>query len=137
MTFDEFRTPSSRPSPPARQAPPQSAPTRWVVVGAVAVIVGAVLVLWWMSRAQPETALLPPTNATDVAIGSSRPKRQPIELPGLDVSDVPLREMVAALSKNPLLARLLATDELVRNAVLAVEQIGDGRTPANPLKALR
>src|SRR6186997_2838512 len=135
MAFDEFRTqPARPPSPAARQAPPQSAMTRWVVVGAATVVVGAALVLWWMSRTQPETASLPPTNATDVAIGSNRPKRQPMELPGLDVSDVPMREMVAVLSRNPLLARLLATPEIVRNAVLAVEQIGDGRTPADVLK---
>ena len=38
---------------------------------------------------------------------------------------------------TPLLARLLATRELVRNMTLAVVQIGDGRTPAASLATLR
>ena len=45
--------------------------------------------------------------------------------------------MVAALSQNPVLARLLATRGLVRGATLAVVQIGDGKTPASPLAVLK
>ena len=48
-----------------------------------------------------------------------------------------LRELAGTLSRNPLLARLLATRGLVRNATLAVVQIGDGKTPAVPLAVLR
>jgi hypothetical protein len=60
-----------------------------------------------------------------------------MSLPTLDASDALLRDLVSALSKHPLIARFLTTDGIVRGTVLAVEQIGDGRTPAVPLKVFR
>lgn len=90
-----------------------------------------------MSRAQPGTATPVATTATDVAVGSNRPKPQPVSLPALDASDSFLRKLVEALSQHPLLAKLLATDSLVRSAALAVVQIGEGRTPFKPLAVMR
>ncbi|MEZ5315887.1 MAG: DUF3014 domain-containing protein [Vicinamibacterales bacterium] len=93
---------------------------------------------WWMSRTAPDVAPPQPTPATEVAVGTNnRPLPQPIDLPGLAESDSLLRNLVSALSAHPLLARLLATDSLVRGATLAVVQIGDGKTPASPLAVLR
>jgi len=136
MAFEDLPL---RPATPPGQPPEvsTSSPTRWVVVGALAVAVVAVLALWWMSRARPGPVLPAPTSATEVAVGSNRPKRQPMELPALESSDDLLRRLVSVLSRHPLLARLLATDELVVNSTLAVEQLGNGRTPAVPLKVLR
>lgn len=130
------RTPGTRPGAP-RPAPPPSSPKRWVIAGACVVIVLALSALWWISRSQPRAAIPAPTSATNVAVGSNRPKRQPMSLPALDGSDGFLRELVSQLSSHPLIARLIATDGVIRGAVLAVEQIGDGRTPAVPLKVLR
>jgi hypothetical protein len=90
-----------------------------------------------MSRSQPETATPAPTTATDVAVGSNRPERQPLDLPSLDVSDRFIAGLVSALSQHPTLARMLATPGLVRSTTLAVVQIGQGRTPSDPLKVLR
>ena len=140
MAFDDLPLdrPHTTPSPGSRPTPPQpTSAKRWVIVGACVVIVAGLVALWWISQTQPRAAIPAPTTATDVAVGSNRPKRQPISLPSLDGSDGLLRELVAQLSRHPLIARLLATDGLVRSAVLAVEQIGDGRTPAVPLKVLR
>ena len=106
-------------------------------MAAAAIALAALLALWWMSRARPGTATPTPTAATDVAVGTNRPKRQPLDLPALDTSDGFLRDMVATLSQHPLITHLLATDSIVRNTALAVEQIGNGRTPAIPLKMLR
>jgi hypothetical protein len=119
------------------EAEPPRSPKRWIILGASGVIVVALLALWWMSRSQPKPTAPAPTQATDVAIGSNRPKRQPMTLPSLSASDALLRDLVSALSRHPLVARFLATDGIVRNTVLAVEQIGDGRTPAVPLNVWR
>jgi hypothetical protein len=137
MAFDDL--PLNRPtSPPAnRRGDAQASPTRWIVLAASAIALAALLALWWMSRARPGPVTPTPTNATDVAVGTNRPKRQPLDLPALDTSDAFLREMVATLSSHPLISRLLATDGIVRNTALAIEQIGNGRTPALPLKVLR
>jgi hypothetical protein len=137
MAFDDLPLDRSAPPPSLQRPSAPATTTRWVVIGSVAVVVGALLALWWMSRAQPGTAVPAPTNATDVTVGSNRPKRQPLELPSLDGSDTLLRDLIASLSRHPLLARLLAGGGIVRGAALAVDQIGDGRTPAVPLKALR
>lgn len=141
MAYDDLplrQAPEPAPAyPPPPPAPPRSSAARWVVVAAVALAAGAALALWWMTRAQPAGPLPAPTMATDGAQTSNRPQRQPMELPGLDGSDTLFRELVGVLSRHPLLARLLATDGLIRGAVLAVEQVADGRTPAVPLAPLR
>ena len=122
------------PQPPARRA---ASPARWIVVGAVVVASAALVYLWWLGRATSEPVTPAPAAPTEVAVQGHRPKRQPIELPALDASDILVRELVATLSQHPLLARLLANPALVRTAVLTVEEVGDGKTPAAPLAALR
>ncbi|TAK18597.1 MAG: DUF3014 domain-containing protein [Acidobacteria bacterium] len=138
MPYDDL--PLGRPSspPPALPSPPRSSPvTRWIVAIAAIVAAGGGLYFWWLTRQPTIPSTPPPTAATDVAVGTNRPTRQPIELPALDASDAFFREIVSTLSRHPQLARFLATDGLIRATVLAVEQIGDGKTPAGPLKVLR
>lgn len=137
MAFDD--QPLERTTAPAAETetPPPPSFLRWVVVALAGVLAGALLMFWWMSRTQPAPSAPPSPTAKDVAIGSNRPIRQPLDLPSLDDSDSLLRSLVSALSQHPGLARLLATPGLIRAATLAVVQIGDGRTPADPLKLLR
>jgi len=138
MPYDDLPLRSgSGPSAPPPLPPPASSAARWIVVGAVALATGAILTFWWMTRAQPNETLPAPTEASDSARTPNRPQRQPLELPTLESSDTLFRDLVGVLSRNPLLARLLATDGLVRAAVLSVDQIGDGRTPALPLSPMR
>ena len=125
------------PPAPAPQRPRPSRASRWLVVGAAVVIAGSLLALHWMSRAQPPAMDLPAVAQSESAPVSRRPLRQPLQLPSLAASDAMLRELAAQLSQHPMLARLLATRGLVRSITLAVVQIGDGRTPAQPLAALR
>jgi hypothetical protein len=136
MRYDDLPLdrPEVRPSEPL---PPPPSPTRWILVGAAVVIAVALLSLWWMSRTQPHPATPAPTAPTDVAVAPTRPRPQPLELPSLMDSDSLLRELVAKLSQHPLVTRLLATPGVVRGATLAVVQIGDGKTPAVPLRVLR
>ena len=127
--------PRGGPSLPPPVDPPPS-PTRWVIVGAGVVIVGALLTLWWMGRAQLDTTSLAPTGPTEGEMEKRRPPRQQTDLPPLGESDPLIRELAATLSRHPLLARLAATPSVVRALVLAVVQIGDGKTPAKSLTAL-
>jgi hypothetical protein len=129
--------PLSRPPDPSTSTRPASSTSRWIIVGACAVIAAAGLTLWWMSHAQPPPVLPAPTQATDPAQGSRRPAPQAMQLPPLGDSDSMLRELAGALSRNPLIARLVATRGTARAITLAVVQIGDGRTPAVPLAVLR
>lgn len=137
MTLDDLtfrRTPGvSTPEPPVRA----SSPLRWIAVALAGVAAGAALTFWWMSNAEPTPAAPPSAAVLEDVSASNRPKRQPIDLPALDESDALLRTLVGALSDHPWLARLLATRGVVRGAVLATVQVGDGRTPVDPLKALR
>jgi len=139
MSFDDLplaRTPAPRGASPL-PTPEGGSPTRWIAVAALALAAGAGLTYWWLTRAQPNQVPPGPTVATEGAVTSNRPKRQPWELPTLDGSDGIFRDAVAVLSKHPMLTRLMATDGLIRAAVLSVVQIGEGRTPALPLKVLR
>jgi hypothetical protein len=136
MAMDDLPLRDPGGTPPA-PAPPRPSPSRWLVLGAGAIIAGALLALWWMSRAQPGAAPPAATTPTELAPSATRPTRQPLELPALADSDSMLRDLVGALSRRPLMARLLATKGLVRAATLAVVQIGDGKTPAGPFAVLR
>ena len=128
---------ASRNDPPGRATGRPSSVIRLILVGVAGVAAGVLLTFWWLSRSRLDPAMPAPTSATDVAVTSNRPKRQPIDLPLLDASDILLRQLVSALSQHPALARLLATKDLVRGATSAVVQIGDGRTPSTPLTVLR
>jgi hypothetical protein len=134
MAFDDVHL--ERPPAP-RRVPARSATSRWVILGAGTIIAGALLALWWLGHAQSPPAALPPTTATESVRPPTRPLPQPMQLPPLVESDSMLRELFAALSNNPVLARLLAQRGIVRAATLAVVQIGDGKTPAVPLMLLR
>jgi len=141
MAYDDLPLKPGTPDAPTPATPPPqparaSSPLRMIAVGVAGVVVGALLTWWWMGRTPPDPTTPAATTATDVA-GTNRPIRQLINLPSLDASDVLLRELVGVLSRHPLLARLLATDGLVREATLAVVQIGDGRTPVATFEVLR
>jgi hypothetical protein len=134
MAFEDV--PLDRPPAPRRSPVRSSSTSRWVILAAGTIIAVALLALLWLGRAQPSQAPLPPTSPTD-ARSPGRPRPQPLELPPLAESDSALRELFATLSHHPLLAKVLAQPGIVRAAVLAVVQIGDGKTPAVPLDAMR
>lgn len=140
MPYDDLPLgrPSSPPPLPSSPGPRQrSSASRWIIAAAAVVAASGGLYFWWLTRQPAIPSTPPPTNATDVAVGTNRPSPQPIELPPLDASDALVRQFVATLSRHPQLARFLATDGLIRATVLTAEQIGDGKTPDVPLKVLK
>jgi len=138
MAFDDLplHRPPDPPSP-RRRREASSSTARWLIVGAGLVVAGSMLALWWLSRAQPPTAIPAPATVNDPNQAARRPPRELLELPSLANSDEMLRALGGQLSRDSLLARLLATRELARTMTLAVVQIGDGRTPAASLGTMR
>jgi hypothetical protein len=98
----------------------------------VAAIIGGV---WWMTRSTP-----PPANATPGAVTSTEAPidkpAPPVVLPPLDQMDAFLRPLLAALSSRPELAKWLATDDLVRQLAMAINQASGGDSPARDLKVI-
>ena len=103
-------------------------------------------------RSRHGCGLLPQTRATAAGSGRRVPGRtglvappdrplgadvEPIELPPLDETDTLVRQLVGALSSHPGVVAWLATNGLIRNFVVAVENISIGRTPAGRLRPLR
>jgi hypothetical protein len=107
-------------------------------------IIGAVIVLfiaggaWWMSRSQQPSV----GNATPRAVTATE---APIEkapeppgppLPPLAEMDAFIRPLLSALSSRPELARWLATDDLVRQLAMAIDQAAAGGSPARDFKVI-
>jgi len=107
-------------------------------------IVGALIVLfiaggaWWMSRRSQDGA----ANASPRAVTATEaPIDKPAEpppgpLPPLTQMDEFLRPLLRTLSSRPELARWLATDDLVRQLAMAIDQAAAGGSPARDFKVL-
>lgn len=98
----------------------------------VAIIAGAA---WWYSRSTP-----PPANTTPGAVTATEaPIDRPpaaVTLPPLDHMDAFLRPLLSALSSRPELAKWLATDDLVRQLAMAIDQASEGNSPARDFKVI-
>src|SRR5688572_3664306 len=119
-------------------APPEGGPPLKPIA-----IVGALIVLfiaggaWWMSRRPEGAANVSPraVTATDAPI-DKRAEAPPAPLPPLSEMDGYLRPLLAALSSRPELARWLATDDLVRQLAMAIDQAAAGGSPARDFKVV-
>jgi hypothetical protein len=136
MALDDLRYEHAVERPPEPDAP-RPGILRWIAVAIAGLAAGSLLTFWWMSRAQPVTTAPASTTPADGVVGSNRPARQVMPLPPLSASDTFLSDLVSAISRHPAIVKWLATPGLIRAGVLAVVQVGDGRTPAVPLKALQ
>jgi hypothetical protein len=72
--------------------------------------------------------------ATEAPI--DKPVPPPVDLPPLEQMDAFLRPLLAALSSRPELAQWLATDDLVRQLAMAIDQASAGGTPARDFKVI-
>ena len=120
-------------------------PERWriAVIGVTIVLIGA-MVAYYLTRQSAEPAPPPSANMTGVpadeeSVGATEElveELDPIDLPILDASDTLVRELISTLSAHPTLAAWIATDDLVRTFVVAVDNMSEGDTPAQHLKVL-
>ena len=125
-------------SPPDPLPPPRSDLKLWFIA-ALFVVLGTVA-FFFLKRQQAE--LPPPRTATTPAAvaPTDRPlgtEAAPIVVPPLDETDALVRKLVGELSSHPRVAAWLATNGLLRNVVVVVENISIGRTPARQLRVLR
>src|SRR5687767_11123183 len=78
-----------------------------------------------------QVAAAPKADATQALPGED------IALPPLPETDPIVRQLVGQLSAHPRIAAWLATDQLIRNFAVIVVNIGDGRSPARQLGAIK
>jgi hypothetical protein len=134
--YDLLRTPGE----PIEALPRKRSPGLWIAVGGLAVAAGvAAYVVFGPRRQTPPPAK---TEAPAVAMSEAlvRPlggEAAPILVPPLDESDPLVRELVKQITSHPRVAAWLTTRGLIRNFVLDVSMIADGKTPAGQLKVLR
>lgn len=125
---------SAAPEPPPRRR----GPGLIIAAAAVAGILAALVYFVWIGRRPAPAAQPAPTTSTEVPVAPAQPLDLPDEpLPPLSASDSFVRRVVALLSDHPALARWLASDALIERTATAVEQMGDGRTPAEPFAFVR
>lgn len=117
-------------------APPPPPQPRWLLIIVAAVLMLALAAVWFYLRQGSELA----DSGTEQNLARPDPDaRSPaapgaaIDLPPLDDSDSLVRDLVRALSEHPIAAAWLTTDQLLRNFVVVVKNIGDGDTPSGHL----
>src|SRR5437870_3753745 len=87
-----------------------------------------------------------PSPSTDQGAGTTAAPQAPkaaaddiehIDLPALDDSDALVRQRIGILSSNPLVAAWLGTKGLIRNFVVAIENMSHGMNPSHHLQVLK
>lgn len=111
----------------------------WIAgVAAVVALAAAGVWYWKMPVGEPAKqaaagAAIPAPPEVRAPLG---PSVEPLDLPPLDLTDSLVRELLRQLSSKPEVVTWLATDGLIRNFAVAVDNIADGKTPARHLRAL-
>jgi len=123
-------------TPDALPPPPRSAGL-WIVA---ALLIGAAAIAAFIVLGRRPSAPAPAAERVRIQEQVIRPlggDAAPIELPPLNESDALVRELVKQISSHPRVAAWLATDDLIRNFTIAVENVAEGKTPARQLPMLR
>jgi hypothetical protein len=109
-------------------------------IAIIAVVLVAIIGvgIWWFSRPEVPANNSPKVvTATEAPIDNTRTAAPPVNLPPLNQMDAFLRPLLQALSDRPELAKWLATDDLVRQLAMAIDQASTGNSPARDLKVIK
>lgn len=121
------------PGPPERSGVDARLVVSVVVV--LALIASGVYLLWFRRPAPAPSAAV-----TSAAVDRTQrlPVERPadIEVPPLDQSDALVRQLVSQLSRHPIVAAWLATDGLIRNFALVVQNLADHESPNKHLASV-
>ena len=121
-------------------APPPRRTSGRLMLGLALVVAAAAVAYVLLWRSAPEQPQPGAGTGEAGAPAASQPlggEPKPIDVPPLAESDPLVRELVGTLSSHPRVAAWLATDGLIRNFVVVVENIAYGTNPAPRLQALR
>jgi hypothetical protein len=108
-------------------------PIAIIAVALVACLAGGA---WWMSRTSKPAQNATPGAVTATEAPIDKPPPPPVNLPPIDQMDGFLRPLLSALSSRPELAKWLATDDLVRQLAMAIDQAAGGASPARDFKVI-
>lgn len=117
----------------------------------VAIIVGAIVILallagswyYFSGRADPADTVAssgspelaePTPSAPSPPLGANP---EDVDVPPLPESDPLVRTLVRTMSAHPMTVRWLATDGLIRNFTVVVDNIANGKTPAKQVPTLK
>ena len=122
------RTPAPIAQPPSRLLP-----------AVILVVVCCVLAAGWYYMRRNADAGRPVTvHDEDIVPQATAPApAAAAQLPPLDESDDLVRELVGALSRHPIVAAWLTTDQLIRTFAVSVMNVASGDTPAAHLSTIR
>lgn len=136
--LSDFDIDTTTPEPPRPARQPGRSPIVWVAAVAVLAAIGAGVYFWFGRGATSDEGRA--ATETSVPAAAGRPlggSAEPIDVPPLDEADPLVRKLVAALSSHPLVAAWLATNGLIRNFAVVVENISTGDSPSRHLRVLR
>lgn len=129
------RGPEDR-DPPRRQR----STVLWLLVAvliALAAVGGYLFYQFRQPAVEPvEEVTAPPRAAEPVDEDAEEEASEELELPPLEASDEIVRRVVQTLSEHPALSSWLATDQLVRRFVLAVDNVAVGISPREQLPSM-
>ena len=126
-------------TPPPDPQPRRPSAAVWSAVAVIVAVIG-VATYWYVQRGTAPALPVPAPSETAAGSPSIPPlgaPADPIDVPPLDMSDEVVRELVASLSSHPRVAAWLATDGLIRNFTVVVENIASNQSPAGHLYVLR
>lgn len=136
VDYDLDRTPT-----PAGNVRRPRVPAPWLIAAGAMLAVGAAVWFFVAGRqTEPPAAEQPaPVAAAPPPAAQQSLCAMPVAtaLPSLDASDALVGKLVRELSSHPRLTAWLATDNLIRNFTVVVENIANGVSPAIHLRSLR
>jgi hypothetical protein len=111
--------------------PPPGPPSPWPVIAGVVLIAAAALAFYWFRSNRAAEPVAPAAAITPASAPAAPPPAAEQEprtlLPPLDESDPAVREIVGALSSQPLVAAWLGGDQLLRGATQVLVSIAEGQ----------
>ena len=134
--IEEYQFQAPEAQPPRSGGGSPRLPRAGLIAVAIAIVAVAGYLLFG-GRSSPADAPAPAATTTPQAEKAPGDEAERINLPALDDSDALVRQRVGILSSHPLVAAWLATNGLIRNFVVVVDNISHGMTASRHLRVLR